>query len=821
MRILVVEDDALTAQALAVILTAHGYAVEIAATGAAGLALLGSFEYDLLILDVQLPNVDGIEICRQVRALGQQIEHEQAIKQIPILMLTARNSHHDRALGLDAGADDYVVKPFNEEELVARIRALLRRGGSSTTALLEWGELKLNPSTREVTYRAQPLTLTPKEYGLLELFLRNSRRVFSCGSILDHLWTYEDTPGEEAVRTHIKGLRQKIKAVGAPSDLVETVYGVGYRLRIFQDTAPDRATLSATSTLSTSPEQTVQSKLSRVWHQYRQRISEQIAVIEQVVTAPSTDRLTSQQAKQQAKQHAHTLAGALGMFGFAEGSRLAKAMEQTLTTGSLKSTDVAKLGEQLARLRQVTDLPKANSNLADLANLALPPDLPRSDLLLVVSRDPGLLQTLESELSLWRCHMTIASTPKSIAKICENDSPKIALIDLECFDSIEAGMTALSGFQHQSPPIPTIVLTTQIDLPERLAVLRHGGRLLLPKSMPIAQIMEAVTQIMRRASPNQFRILIVDDDSILLEALTTLLEPWGLKVFTLSDPQNFLERLAATAPDLLLLDVEFADISGIELCQVARSDLRWSHLPIIVLTAHSEPAIVSQVFAVGADDFVSKPIVESELVARILNRLDQVKLLRQLVETDPLTGVANRQKSTQNLETLLQLADRTQSPVAMAVLEVDRLRDINAAYGYATGDAVLRQFGHLLQQSFGSEDAVGRWGGKEFVIGMHGMTREDGVQRLISVLTQMHQTAFVTDQEVPLEVTFSAGVAQYPADGVDVKALYQMADHALQQAKNLRQASSADRVNAILPAKALDQTESIAEDNRNETYFSG
>jgi diguanylate cyclase (GGDEF)-like protein len=220
-----------------------------------------------------------------------------------------------------------------------------------------------------------------------------------------------------------------------------------------------------------------------------------------------------------------------------------------------------------------------------------------------------------------------------------------------------------------------------------------------------------------------------------------------------------------------------------------------------MLTAHSASEIVSQAFAVGADDFVNKPIVGAELVARILNRLDRVKLLRQLMETDPLTGVANRQKSTQDLETFMRLADRTQCPLAIAVLDVDRLRDVNAQYGHATGDAVLRQFGHLLRQSFCREDVVGRWGGEEFVIGMYGMTREDGVQRLISVLAQMHQNAFVSDQGEPLQVTFSAGVAQYPEDGVDLKVLYRAADIALRQAKQLRQASSSDRITSILPAE--------------------
>ncbi|MFM2432868.1 MAG: hypothetical protein RLZZ511_4082 [Cyanobacteriota bacterium] len=792
MRILVVEDDELTAQALTAILTAHCYAVEFAATGAAGLALLDSFEYDLLILDVQLPNIDGIEICRQVRAQGRNIESESSVPPLPILMLTGRDSHHDRALGLDAGADDYVVKPFDEEELVARIRALLRRGGSSTTALLEWGELKLNPSTHEVTYQTKPLTLTPKEYGLLELFLHNRQRIFSCSSILDHLWTYEDTPGEEAVRTHIKGLRQKLKAVGAPSDLVETVYGVGYRLRSLKDVTPDASSVAA------SPEQTVRSKLSAVWQRHKNRIGKQITVIEQVTSQPA-DFTRHQQASQQA----HTLAGALGIFGFAEGSRLAKEMERILATGyPLKSKDLPQLAERLATLRQVVDIPTTNRDRADSE---LPSAMDGADLLLVISRDRAFLQTLESELSQWNYQMTIASTAKSIAKICENDSPKIAVIDLECFDSTEAGMTVLSSLQNQAPPIPAIVLTNQTILTERLAILRHGGRLLLQKSTPITQIIESFAQVTQRALPNQFKILIVDDDTILLEALTTILEPWGLKVFTLCDPQHFLSTLEATSPDLLLLDVEFPDVSGVELCQVVRSDQRWSHLPIVVFTARSESEIVSQAFAMGADDFVSKPIVESELIARILNQLNRVKLLRQLMETDPLTGVANRQKSTHDMETFLRLADRTQSPVAIAVLDVDHLRNVNAKYGHATGDAVLRQFGHLLRQSFCNEDVVGRWGGEEFVIGMHGITREDGVQRLISVLTQMHQNAFTTDQGDPLEVTFSAGVAQYPEDGIDMKALYRTADNALQQAKKLQQASASNMVNFILPAETLGQ----------------
>ena len=222
MKILVVEDDLLVADALKITLSDRKYTVEIAHDGQTGLDFIEAFDYDLLLLDSMLPKLDGVSLCRHVRSRGYMM---------PILLLTSLDSNHDRATGLDAGADDYVVKPFEPEELSARIRALLRRGNDRVSPILKWEDLRLDPRSYEVTYQQQLLNLTPKEYALLELFLRYSRRLFSCGAILEHLWTYEDAPTEEAVRTHIKGLRHKLKAAGAPTDFVETVYGIGYRLK--------------------------------------------------------------------------------------------------------------------------------------------------------------------------------------------------------------------------------------------------------------------------------------------------------------------------------------------------------------------------------------------------------------------------------------------------------------------------------------------------------------------------------------------------------------------------------------------------------------
>ncbi len=221
MKILIVEDDVLLAHTLTAVLTNQNYAVEVANDGEAAWDCIQAFDYDLIILDILLPKIDGISLCRQIRS------H----KTVPILLLTGRGGTHDKAVGLDAGADDYLVKPFDQEELLARIRALLRRGGVRLQPILEYGDLQLNPARCQVTYGHFVLPLTSKEYALLEMFLRNHHRVFSCSMILEQIWVYQDTPGEEAVRTHIKCLRQKLKAAKVPGDLIETIYGIGYRLK--------------------------------------------------------------------------------------------------------------------------------------------------------------------------------------------------------------------------------------------------------------------------------------------------------------------------------------------------------------------------------------------------------------------------------------------------------------------------------------------------------------------------------------------------------------------------------------------------------------
>ncbi|MBW4621179.1 MAG: response regulator transcription factor [Cyanosarcina radialis HA8281-LM2] len=222
MRLLLVEDDFRLAEVVAEALSDYGYVVDVVSDGETGLEQARLAEYSIILTDVMLPKLDGIGLCQRLRSSGCQV---------PILMMTARDTSTDKVIGLDAGADDYLVKPVDLPELLARIRALLRRGSVTSTPVLACGDLRLNPSTYDVTYGSKSLDLTPKEFSMLELFLRSGRRVLSRQAIIGHLWDSEDPPSEESVKAHIKTLRQKLKLAGASEDLVETVRGIGYRLK--------------------------------------------------------------------------------------------------------------------------------------------------------------------------------------------------------------------------------------------------------------------------------------------------------------------------------------------------------------------------------------------------------------------------------------------------------------------------------------------------------------------------------------------------------------------------------------------------------------
>ena len=509
LKILLVEDDLHSTELLSQLLAESHYTIDSALNAKTAWQYIETYTYDLIILDIMLPDSDGIGLCTKLRAAGYNT---------PVLLLTAKDSTNDRVMGLEAGADDYVVKPYNFQELLARIRALLRRYSDRDNLIQEltWERLHLDIRTNTFSYNQKPFRLTQKEYRLLELFLRHPQRVFSRSALIDQVWSAGEFPSEEAVTTHIKGLRQKLKAVGLPIDPIETLYGLGYRLKPEPVQAAEIPDVQPVVTNPLSEESLPQIDKARVLEviaivtkKLIAILPESIALLRRVAIALDEGNLDVD-LRYDGYMEAHRLIGSMGSLGFPEGSAIAFQIEQKL----------------------------------------------KSDFALVQT-DTALLRQLITNLE---------------ASVCDPLKPVTPII---------------STSQSQSHP--------------------------------------------QQQQGDRSKVMIVDDDPHILTILRALLENWNLEVITLQDPQQFWQVLESTSPDLLILDLIMPDCNGMDLCQSMRTSSLWKDLPIVFLSAHHDRETIRQLFVAGADDYLSKPIVEDDLYTRILSRLERSRL-RQVTD---------------------------------------------------------------------------------------------------------------------------------------------------------------------------------------------
>ncbi len=554
MKILLVEDDEGAAEVLKNTLTEQHYLVDLALDGQTGLYLAEAFAYELVLLDVMLPKLDGLEFCRQLR---------QSRKDTPVLLLTALDNSTSKVIGLDAGADDYVVKPFDTNELLARIRALVRRGSPALSSVIEVENLRLDSSSCRVTCNGELLHLTAKEYALLELLSRNSHRIFSQRLLLEYLWSSdEEIPSENTVRAHIKSLRQKLKQAGADG-LIETVYGLGYRLRLGEDEVKNQpaATVHSQPTAidSVTAERTqpqISSALTAIWERFKPKYSAHVTVLEQAIKALVAGTLTQEQG-QQAKAEAHLLIGSLASFGLAEASRLSREIEQIFRAGVKASlAQVERLEQLVVALWQELERPTATGESPAPQNTTVKQQ-PR---LLIVDNDVQLGKQLIREATIWGIQALVATNLSQAQDAIAQKFPDVVLLDL-CFDhSAQNGLDLLAQLTTSNRNLPVLVFTALEDFANRVKVARLGAQIFLSKPALPASVLAAVTQVLQQSNLVQAKILVVDDDPQMLDILRTLLEPWGFMLTLLDDPQHFWTTLEQANPDLLILDVEMPQL---------------------------------------------------------------------------------------------------------------------------------------------------------------------------------------------------------------------------------------------------------------------
>ncbi len=614
------EDDESILDLVTTALAQQNYIVDTATDGEMGWEMAESFPYDLVLLDIVLPKLDGINLCRRLR------DHK---KQSLIMLLTAQDAISDKLLGLQSGADDYLVKPFDIQELAARIHALLRRGNPITETVLRCGDLCLNPVACEITYGTQLLRFSRKEYLLLELFLRHQHRVFSRSAIVDQIWSFnEDPPNEDTVKSHIKSIRRKLDAVGA-GHLIETLYGQGYRINpayLAESKLAQRPDFGSNSARQAD----LSRSMSMIWQRTKSVNLERVTLLEQALEALKAAAL-SPGLHQAAIQSAHKLVGSLGTFGFESGSKIAQRLETALHQLSIPtSSDRLPDSTQLAQFEQwVQSLQAllqqgsraATGDRAERISRSLAAH-PEAEPLLLLAQDQTCVSAIAAQMAEQALHLITVTTVESAIAQCQLLRPQIAFIDYACLESDQRAIELLELLQAD-PSVPIVFLSEQTTARTRVNALQAGGQLFLPRSASQALLQSALESALNLRYPAPkaaFRVLVVDDDPLIAQLLAVWLDD-SIHLSELTDSVRLWDVLNQVNPDLLILDVNMPEINGIELCQTVRCDLQWNWLPIVFLTAQCDPQTEQQIFAAGADDLLLKPVQPAEFSIRILNRL--------------------------------------------------------------------------------------------------------------------------------------------------------------------------------------------------------
>ncbi|MCU1310585.1 MAG: Two component response regulator receiver modulated diguanylate cyclase [Candidatus Angelobacter sp.] len=531
---------------------------------------------------------------------------------------------------------------------------------------------------------------------------------------------------------------------------------------------------AATLPVLSEKDQGMEADIAALWEKFRPVNMARLQVLEDAAAALLKGNLSSE-LRIQAEREAHKLAGSSGSFGYMEVSRIARQLELLLQgKATIEQPDLLRMSRSVVSLRERIQRPLANS-LSNVPGQKQP-------FLLIVDSDDNVAQPLLLECAARGIQATVATSESDIQETMARRMPDVVLLDPELSDGLKgSGPNLLAELATRE--IPVLIYTKQDKFEDRVQATRLGARGFLRKPMTSSEVVQAVQELLQRLRQDDYKVICVDDDPEILSSLRELLENKGVRLTTVNDPLAFWDALESSLPDLIILDLNMPHLTGVELCRVVRSEPRWSELPILFLTSNTDSATVQRIFAAGADDYITKPLLGPELVARVFNRLERTRLQRQMAEKDPLTGAGNRRKYNQVMNHYIHLAERNKQPLSLAILDLDRLKQINDAHGHAIGDAALRRLGVMMVNTFRSEDVVARWGGDEFVIGMYGMRRDDAAQRLRALLDSLQRERFQVPDGPRIEITFSAGIAQYPDDGLTAHALYLIADRALYAAK--------------------------------------
>jgi len=552
------------------------------------------------------------------------------------------------------------------------------------------------------------------------------------------------------------------RALRKPLDAATFPLEVSYALKHELPFAPPRESVAA---------------LDDMIAQFRQRLVGRVAAFEGALreartTGGNVDSIASLHAE------AHKLHGTAGSFGYDQVSTAAETIENALHDaigkGSIVSDDA---------WRRIVSASDRMVSALSAAPRAVGTDDTAKPCVLIVDDDPMLLRSIANDLSAV-IEVMSATTAEGALSIAHSVPLACIVIDVHLgsrFQGFELAKALRT--QPTSERVPVIFMSADSSLDTQIGGMHAGGSLFLNKPLTAAPVLDAVRRVTEIEARGRPRVVLLDDDRDFCLAVERVLSRANVDLHAVQDEAKLLELLATENPALLLLDVRLNGVSGLDICRMLRANPRWENLDIVLVTAENSVELRIAAFRAGASDYVSKPVIPEELVARVMSRIERHTLREERTTRDNLTGLLMRGPFAEAFQRMLKLTQRNETQMSLCLLDIDHFKSINDRYGHMNGDRVLATLGQLLNRRFRGEDLRCRWGGEEIVLALSGSPRAEATLALERLLVEFQSTTFNDGKHPPYHATFSAGVASYPADGQTLDELIAVADARMYTAK--------------------------------------
>ena len=479
---------------------------------------------------------------------------------------------------------------------------------------------------------------------------------------------------------------------------------------------------------------------------------------------------------------AHSLTGAGATFGCHELSDVARELERQLVNPELaKQLDVVK--QRLDQVRHaILNVEPGATTEAEVPSMSMPAAV-LGRVVYILEDEHDSRHSLALQLEHFGYETVLFSAPEALLTVAQETPPSLIIADIMLNEGKQAGIDVVSSINAAlDEPVPTIFVSSRTDFEARLEAVRAGGCAYFNKPLSIESLIDMMDELTAVERPQPFRVLVVDDSESQASFYANILMQAGMETQSVNDPMRVLDVIKEYTPELVLMDMYMPYCSGVELAAVIRQQSAYLALPIVFLSAETDRNIQLEAMRLGGDDFLTKPIKSSELIASVSIRAERYRLISSRMSQDSLTGLLNHRRLMEDLHNEMARAKRHGDKISFAMLDIDHFKWVNDNHGHAVGDHVIKSLARLMKQRLRSTDIIGRYGGEEFAIILPQTSSEEAVP----VIEEIRAHFAVLEHQVgeqSFTVTLSGGIATFPPMA-SAGELREAADQMLYQAKH-------------------------------------